>query len=69
MWAAVVAEADGIGGQYCENCHVSNIVPDNATINVMSEGVRAYALDPKTAEALWNKSEELVGESFTRNKL
>jgi hypothetical protein len=26
--------------------------------------VRGYALDPNTAEALWKKSEELVGESF-----
>ena len=69
MWAAIVAEANEIGGQYCENCHVGKIVPDNATINAMSEGVRAYALDPKAAEALWNKSEELVAESFTHNKL
>jgi hypothetical protein len=30
----------------------------------MTEGVRAYALDAKNAEALWKKSEELVGESF-----
>ena len=69
VWAAAVADADQIGGKYCENCHVGNIVPDNATINAMSEGVRAYALDPKTAEALWNKSEELVSESFTQNRL
>ncbi|HMF46889.1 MAG TPA: SDR family NAD(P)-dependent oxidoreductase [Candidatus Udaeobacter sp.] len=69
VWAAAVAVADQIGGKYCENCHVGNIVPDNATINAMSEGVRAYALDPKTAEALWNKSEELVSESFTQNRL
>jgi hypothetical protein len=26
--------------------------------------VLAYALDPNTAEALWKKSEEMVGESF-----
>jgi hypothetical protein len=26
--------------------------------------VLAYALDPDSAEALWKKSEELVGESF-----
>jgi hypothetical protein len=26
--------------------------------------VRSYALDPKNAEALWKKSEEMVGESF-----
>ena len=64
VWAAVVAPANEIGGQYCENCHVAQIVPDDASITVMSEGVRAYALDPKNAEALWKKSEELVGERF-----
>jgi hypothetical protein len=64
VWAAVVAPAGEIGGQYCENCHVGKIVPDDAVITAISEGVRAYALDPKNAEALWKKSEELVGESF-----
>jgi NAD(P)-dependent dehydrogenase (short-subunit alcohol dehydrogenase family) len=63
VWAAVVASADEIGGQYCEDCHVAHVVPDDlpAAIN---EGVRGYAIDPKAAEALWKKSEELVGESF-----
>jgi hypothetical protein len=27
-------------------------------------GVRAYALDPDRAKALWAKSEEMVGERF-----
>ncbi|HEY2391566.1 MAG TPA: SDR family NAD(P)-dependent oxidoreductase [Candidatus Angelobacter sp.] len=64
VWAGVVASSDEIGGQYCENCHVGRIVPDNATISAISEGVRGYALDANNAEALWKKSEELVGESF-----
>jgi NAD(P)-dependent dehydrogenase (short-subunit alcohol dehydrogenase family) len=64
VWAGVVAPGDEIGGRYCENCHVGQIVPDNATITAVSEGVRAYALDPGNAEALWKKSEEMVGESF-----
>ncbi len=64
VWAGVVAPADEIGGKYCENCHVGNIVADDATISAISEGVRGYALDPEKAEALWKKSEELVGESF-----
>ncbi len=64
VWAAVVARAEEIGGRYCENCHVGKVVPDDVTISAASEGVRAYALDPKNAEALWKKSEELVGESF-----
>lgn len=64
VWAGVVAPADEVGGRYCENCHVGNIVPDDFAISAVSEGVRGYALDPTTAEALWHKSEELVGESF-----
>ena len=64
VWAAVVADADEIGGRYCENCHVAEIVPDNVNITGGTGGVRAYALDPHTAEALWEKSEEMVGERF-----
>ena len=64
VWVGVVASADEIGGRYCENCHVGKTVPDDATITAVSEGVRGYALDAKNAEALWKKSEELVGESF-----
>ena len=64
VWAGVVASASEIGGQYCENCHVGKIMPDDVTISGVSEGVRGYALDPANAAALWKKSEELVGESF-----
>ena len=64
MWAAVVAFADEIGGRYCANCHVGNIVRDDAVITAVTDKVRAYALDPNTAEQLWEKSEEMVGESF-----
>jgi len=64
VWAGVVAPADEVGGRYCENCHVGNVVPDDQTIGFGTEGVRAYALEPENAEALWHKSEEMVGESF-----
>jgi hypothetical protein len=60
----LVASADQIGGRYRENCHVSQIVTEDRQLSVNSEGVRAYALDRKAAEALWTKSEELVGEHF-----
>jgi NAD(P)-dependent dehydrogenase (short-subunit alcohol dehydrogenase family) len=63
VWAAVVASADEIGGQYCEDCHVGHIVPNDLPAG-MSEGVRGYAVDETAAEALWKKSEEMVGESF-----
>src|SRR6202162_2455798 len=64
VWAAGVAPPDEIGSRYCENCHVGQIVPDHVTITAISEGVRGYAFDANNAEALWKKSEELVGESF-----
>jgi NAD(P)-dependent dehydrogenase (short-subunit alcohol dehydrogenase family) len=64
VWAGVVARAEEIGGRYCEDCHVANLVPDNVPIDAITEGVRGYALDVNNAEALWKKSEEMVGESF-----
>lgn len=64
VWAAVVAPADEVGGRYCENCHVGHVVPDHIALDLGGEGVREYALDPNNAEALWKKSEELVGERF-----
>ena len=64
VWAAAVAAAEDVGGRYCENCHVSEIVADDVVITPVSEGVRRYALDAANADALWRKSEEMVGESF-----
>jgi hypothetical protein len=60
VWAGLVAAAEDVGGRYCEDCHVAEIVTNP---NVRS-GVRPYALDPKRAEILWAKSEEMVGETF-----
>ena len=65
VWAAVVAPAEEVGGRYCENCHVSAVVADDAPLGMLDEGVRGYALDPQNAAALWKSSEELVGESET----
>jgi NAD(P)-dependent dehydrogenase (short-subunit alcohol dehydrogenase family) len=64
VWTAVVASADEIGGRYCENCHVGQVVGDDVVIGLANEGVRKYAVDPENAEALWRKSEEMVDESF-----
>jgi hypothetical protein len=49
-----VASADEVGGQYCENCHVTKnlLVGD---VDGVSEGVRTYAVDPVRAAALWDK--------------
>ncbi|NYI23654.1 SDR family NAD(P)-dependent oxidoreductase [Sphingobium indicum] len=61
VWAAVVAPADAVGGRYCEDCGVAEISEANW---VTGGGVRAYALDPERAKALWALSEKMVGETF-----
>ena len=60
LWAGVVAPAEEIGGRYCEDCHVAEVLDIGQTLG----GVRSYALDPERARALWAKSEEMVGEHF-----
>lgn len=62
LWAGVVADADAVGGKYCEDCHVAEIV--SGDVGASASGVRAYALNPANAAALWAKSEEMVGEKF-----
>lgn len=64
VWAAFVGSADEVGGRYCENCHASEAVVEDRAITSISEGVHAYAVDASRAEALWTKSEEMVGERF-----
>ncbi len=59
VWAATSPALDGVGGRYCEDCHLSEI-DDTGT----KGGVRSYALDPDRADRLWALSEKLTGETF-----
>jgi NAD(P)-dependent dehydrogenase (short-subunit alcohol dehydrogenase family) len=64
VWAGLVASADEVGGKYCEDCQVAELIPADSQVSAISRGVRGYALDTENAKALWKKSEEMVGESF-----
>ena len=59
VWAAVVADPDAIGAQYCEDCSVAQPTDDRRA----SGGVRSYALDPARAKILWERSEALIAEA------
>jgi NAD(P)-dependent dehydrogenase (short-subunit alcohol dehydrogenase family) len=61
VWAGFVAPADAVGGKYCEDCHVGELITEPGR----HDGVEPYALNPETAKALWAKSEEMVGERFS----
>jgi NAD(P)-dependent dehydrogenase (short-subunit alcohol dehydrogenase family) len=62
VWSGIVASADAVGGRYCGDCSIAEAVPNDARLS--AGGVLAYAVDPARAEALWAKSEEMVGERF-----
>jgi NAD(P)-dependent dehydrogenase (short-subunit alcohol dehydrogenase family) len=64
VWASVVASTEEVGGKYCEDCQVGELISADSQVSTISKGVRGYALDPENAKALWKKSEEMVGEIF-----
>jgi NAD(P)-dependent dehydrogenase (short-subunit alcohol dehydrogenase family) len=71
VWAGVVAPAEAVGGRYCEDCHVAELVDEgpaghspSGRSSLIRGGVRGYAIDPEHAKALWALSERMVGERF-----
>jgi NAD(P)-dependent dehydrogenase (short-subunit alcohol dehydrogenase family) len=52
---------DGIGGRYFENCQEAPVV-DPEIGHERQQGVAAYALDPQTAEQLWDVSLRMLDQ-------
>jgi len=61
VWCATSPQLAGMGGVYCQDCDVAEIIPPDSSSNV---GVRSYAIDPKATERLWSLSERLTGVKF-----
>ncbi|HTN17221.1 MAG TPA: SDR family NAD(P)-dependent oxidoreductase [Chitinophagaceae bacterium] len=60
VWCATSPLLDNIGGVYCEDADVAVLASDTE----LSNGVKRYALDEKSAKRLWKLSEEMTGISF-----
>ena len=60
-YAATSPDLDGKRAWYLEDCHLAELTDDPMS----SAGVRAYAVDPDRAEALWTWSEHLVDSTAT----
>ncbi|MBF8188113.1 SDR family NAD(P)-dependent oxidoreductase [Nonomuraea sp. K274] len=58
VWAATSPQLAGMGGVYCEDCDIAEVVPEGPQALV---GVKAYAIDPGQAARLWTLSAELTG--------
>jgi len=57
LWAATATSLDRMGGVYCEDCNISDVVPDDS--NAFT-GVRQWAIDSEIAERTWGETEALI---------
>jgi NAD(P)-dependent dehydrogenase (short-subunit alcohol dehydrogenase family) len=58
MWCSVSPQLAGMGGVYCEDCDIAELVPNDSPA---LSGVRHWAVDQPTAKALWDLSQHLTG--------
>jgi NAD(P)-dependent dehydrogenase (short-subunit alcohol dehydrogenase family) len=58
-WCATSPLLAEIGGVYCEDCDIAELVPNDDDQSM--GGVREYAIDPDEAARLWALSAELTG--------
>ncbi len=61
VWCATSPQLEGMGGVYCEDCNIA--APSEP--EVRGKGVDPHVRDEGLAEALWAKSEELTGVTFS----
>ena len=66
VWCAVSPQLDGKGGVYCADSDITPLLPEGGSFALTEDranrgtGVQAYAVDPKAAEELWRRSEEIT---------
>lgn len=63
VWCAVNRQLDGMGGVYCENSDIAELVDEDS--NAFEAGVYARSVDPDAAAKLWDLSEKLIDLKFT----
>lgn len=57
LWAATATSLDSMGGVYCEDCNISEVVLDDS--NAFT-GVRQWAINSEIAERAWAETEALI---------
>ena len=71
VWCAVSPQLDGKGGVYCSDSDITPVLPEGGSFALTEDranrgaGVQAYAVDPKAAEELWRRSEEITNTSIS----
>jgi hypothetical protein len=62
IWAAVAPELDGKGGLYLEDCSISPCFSTREEVYKDFKGYLSYAVDPSSAEKLWDLSEKMIAD-------
>lgn len=63
VWCATSPALAGMGGVYCENCDLAEVLPGDFSLPT---GMAPWACDPEAAERLWELSESLTGARLDR---
>jgi hypothetical protein len=61
FWCATSPRLAGMGGVYCENCDIAEVVPGISPGDMsLPTGMAPWACDPEAAQRLWALSERLT---------
>ena len=58
LWCATSSSLDGLGGVYCEDCDIANLMTDKSQPFL---DVASWAVDDDSALKLWDLSEKMLG--------
>lgn len=68
VWVATSPLLNNIGGVYCEDSDIAELLSDDATVQTNAKlhlcGVQQYSLDRNSANRLWSLTEEMTGIIF-----
>lgn len=68
VWAATSSRLNNIGGVYCEDGDIAELLSSNPAIptnaKLHQSGVQQYSLDDTNAKRLWELTEEMTGIRF-----
>lgn len=68
VWAATSPLLDNIGGVYCEDCDIAELLSDDPAVQTNAQlhqsGVQQYSLDRNSAKQLWTLTEKMTGVTF-----
>lgn len=71
VWAATSKALDTIGGVYCEDGDIAELVTADSKEGLNSKlhvsGVMPYSVDEQNAKRLWKQTEEMIGLRFEIN--